>query len=150
MTNELKKNPVPRRHNSFSPSARRYARQYALQAMYQWQIAKTPLEDIERDFAKRYEKQKFDRAYFQQLLHNIPANQIEIDQIIAPFLKRSPEDLDLIEQAILRLATYELIKCHDIPYRVIINEALELTKRFGSAEGYKFVNGILDKINHYP
>src|SRR3990167_4310863 len=146
MTNELKKDPAQEKPSRFSPSARHYARQYALQALYQWQIAKTSINAIEIEFSKRYEKQKFDRTYFQQLLHNIPANQPEIDQIIAPFLKRSIEDVDLIEQAVLRLATYELMKCPDIPYRVIINEALELTKQYGSGEGYKFVNGILDQI----
>src|SRR3990167_9636151 len=129
-----------------NPTARHDARRLILQAMYQWQLAATPLQEIEETFLIRHADQPFDRAYFKQLLHDIPTHREEIDQNITPFLKRSLSDIDPIELAILRLATYELLKCPDLPFRVVINEALELTKQFGSVEGYKFVNSVVDRI----
>ncbi|OGT35739.1 MAG: hypothetical protein A3F11_05165 [Gammaproteobacteria bacterium RIFCSPHIGHO2_12_FULL_37_14] len=127
-------------------AARHNARRYAIQAMYQWQIAGTPLNDLEGEFLRHHIDKKFDLAYFQELIHGIPQFQQEIDQEIKPFLGRSFHDIDPVELAVLRLATYELMKRPDVPYRVIINEALQLTKKFGSVEGYKFVNGILDRV----
>jgi N utilization substance protein B len=128
------------------PTARRHARQYALQAMYQWQLSHAPIKEIELDFLVHHIKQKTDLVYFKELIHNIPAEQIELDNQFIPFLSRPIAELDPVELAILRLGTYELSKRLDIPYRVAINEALELTKRFGSIEGYKFVNGVLDQL----
>jgi N utilization substance protein B len=128
------------------PSARHYARRYLIQAMYQWQVAQTPLADIENEFLRFHIEKKVDLDFFKELLHGIPAHQAEIDDEMKPFLSRSLKDIDPIELAVLRLAIYELIKRPDIPYRVVINEALELTKKFGSIEGYKFVNGVLDRV----
>lgn len=129
-----------------SPAERHSARHYALQAMYQWQIAGASIKDIEEEFLLHQIERKLDMAYFKELIHGIPEHQIEIDDAIKPFLNRSMSDIDPIELAVLRLATYELLKRPDVPYRVIINEALQLTKKFGSIEGYKFVNSILDKV----
>ncbi len=128
------------------PSLRRNARQYALQAMYQWQLCATSIKELELDFLVHHIKQKTDLDYFKELIHNIPKEHTELDNYLIPFLSRPIAELDPIELAILRLGTYELSKRLDIPYRVAINEALELTKRFGSVEGYKFVNGVLDQI----
>lgn len=125
---------------------RHNARHYALQAMYQWQMTDASLSDIESEFLQMHVEKKIDLEYFKELIHGIPQHQEEIDNIIKPFLTRSMRDIDPVELAVLRLATYELTKRQDVPYRVIINEALELTKKFGSVEGYKFVNGVLDKI----
>jgi N utilization substance protein B len=80
------------------------------------------------------------------LLHGTPKHQVDIDAAIKPYLGRDLAEIDAIELAVLRLATYELLKRPDVPYRVIINEALELTKKFGSVEGFKFVNGVLDRV----
>lgn len=132
--------------NSSSASERHNARHYAIQAMYQWQVAGAPIADIEFEFLSQHIEKKIDMAYFKELLHGIPANKDDIDNAIKPFLKRSMTDIDPVELAVLRLATYELLKRPDVPYRVIINEALQLTKKFGSVEGYKFVNGVLDRI----
>ncbi|OGT56232.1 MAG: N utilization substance protein B [Gammaproteobacteria bacterium RIFCSPHIGHO2_12_FULL_43_28] len=132
--------------NSINPVARHNARRYALQAMYQWQIAGASLADIEAEFLTYHIDKKLDLSYFKELVHGIPKHQHEIDQAIQPFLGRSMHEIDPIELAVLRLATYELIKRPDVPYRVIINEALELTKKFGSIEGHKFVNGVLDRV----
>jgi len=129
-----------------NPTARRNARQYALQAMYQWQMSSTPINEIELEFLVHHIKQKTDLAYFKELIHGIPRDCDELDNHMKPFLSRPINELDPIELAVLRLGTYELAKRLDIPYRVVINEALELTKKFGSIEGYKFVNGILDQI----
>lgn len=129
-----------------NPTARRNARQSALQAMYQWQISAAPISEIELDFLVHHIKQKTDLDYFKELLHNIPKERDALDAHMKPFLSRPLEELDPIELAILRVAIYELAKRLDVPYRVVINEALELTKKFGSVEGYKFVNGILDQV----
>ena len=129
-----------------NPTERRNARHYALQAMYQWQLSGTPVNEIESDFLFHQIKKKVDLEYFKELIHAIPSQTDELDNLMSPFLSRPIDELDPIELAILRLSTYELAFRPDIPYRVAINEALEMTKKFGSIEGYKFVNGILDKI----
>lgn len=132
--------------NNLDPTARHNARRYALQAMYQWQIAGASLTDIENEFMKYHIDKKLDTAYFKELIHGIPECQQEIDQEIRQFTGRALQEIDPVELAVLRLAIYELLKRPDVPYRVIINEALQLTKKFGSVEGHKFVNGVLDKI----
>jgi len=129
-----------------NPTERRNARHYALQAMYQWQLSDTPVNEIESEFLFRQIKKKVDLEYFKELIHAIPSMADELDNHMIPFLSRPIQELDPIELAILRLSIYELSYRSDIPYRVTINEALEMTKKFGSVEGYKFVNGILDKI----
>lgn len=129
-----------------NPTARRHAREYALQAMYQWQISGTSLSDLELQFLTREIRKKTDLDYFKELMHSIPKQFDELDTVFKPFLSRPFDELDPIELAILRIATYELAKRLDIPYRVAINEALELTKKFGSIEGFKFVNGVLDQV----
>lgn len=129
-----------------NPIARRQARQYAVQAMYQWQLSHAPISDIEAQFLLNHIKKKIDLEYFKELLHAIPSECDELDAHMTPFLSRPIQELDPVELAILRLSVYELAKRLDIPYRVAINEALELTKKFGSIEGYKFVNGVLDQV----
>jgi N utilization substance protein B len=129
-----------------NPTARRNARQYALQALYQWQLSGAAISEIELDFLVHHIKQKTDLEYFKELIHQIPEQHDELDNKMISFLSRPITELDPIELAILRIGTYELAKRLDIPYRVAINEALELTKKFGSIEGYKFVNGVLDQV----
>ncbi len=131
---------------SMSPIARRLARQYALQALYQWQLSHTLPADIETQFLAKQINKRTDMDYFKELIHAIPAQHMELDHYMIPFLSRPIQEIDPIELAILRLSTYELAKRLDIPYRVSINEALELTKKYGSIEGFKFVNGVLDHI----
>lgn len=129
-----------------NPSARRNARQYALQAMYQWQLSGASITEIESDFLVNQIKHKTDLDFFKELVHAIPTQCDELDEQMIPFLSRSISELDPIELAILRLGIYELTQRLDIPYRVSINESLELAKKFGSVEGYKFVNGVLDQV----
>lgn len=130
-----------------NPTERRNARHYALQAMYQWQLTQTPIADLETEFLVHQVKKKIDLEYFKELIRAIPTHYDELDKHMEPFLNRPIQELDPIELAILRLGVYELAHRLDIPYRVAINESLELTKKFGSIEGFKFVNGVLDQVS---
>jgi N utilization substance protein B len=127
-------------------NARRKARHYALQALYQWEINGTPPKEIVDQFVANQIDQKIDLDYFKELVTNVPANSPDIDRDMSVFLKRPITELDPIELAIMRMGIYEFMFRLDIPYRVTINEALELTKKFGSVEGFKFVNGVLDQV----
>ncbi len=128
-----------------NPTARHNARFYAVQAMYQWEINQTPLNELEADFLVNHIKKKTDLDFFKNLINEVPKNIDELDAQMKPFLSRPINELDPVELAILRLGMYELKHRLDTPYRVAINEWLELAKQFGSVEGYKFVNGILDQ-----
>lgn len=136
----------PNQTNSLNPGARRNARHFALQAMYQWHIAGTPVPELEKDFLENRLDKPTDRAYFLELIRTIPSEQANLDKTMQPYLGRLLEEMDPIELTVLRLSVYELLHRPDVPYRVVINEALELTKKFGSIEGYKFVNGVLDRV----
>ncbi len=129
-----------------TPSARRKARRLAVQALYQWQIADTRVGEIELQFREDNDMTKVDGDYFHELLHGVPGNLAAIDGALRPVLDRPLEEVDPIERALLRLATYEFQHRLDVPYRVVINEALELAKTFGAEEGFKYVNGVLDKV----
>lgn len=129
-----------------NPIARHNARRYALQAMYQWHIANTDMIDIEKDFIENRIDKPTDMSYFKELIHGIAKECEHIDQTFVPYLGRAQSEIDPVELMVLRIATYELLYRLDVPYRVVINEALVLTKKFGSIEGFKFVNGVLDKV----
>lgn len=147
MPNKPKQTTQPMPHNNeLDPSARHNARHYAVQAMYQWQLTDAPLRDIESEFLAYQIEKKTEIEYFKELIHGIPEHQAELDKFIRTYIDRPFNEIDPIELAVMRLAVYELLKRPDIPYRVIINEALRLTKTFGSVEGFKFVNGVLDKV----
>lgn len=126
--------------------ARSLARRAAVQALYQWQMAQQNLSDIETQFLVEHDLRKADLPYFQELLRQIPAQLDEIEKSLAPVLDRPLAEIDPVECAILRIGAYELRSHPEIPYRVIINEAVELAKRFGGDLGYKYVNGVLDKV----
>lgn len=140
-------------------AARRAARQLTLQGLYQWQMTGAALQQIELqirsaqadDGLESYEDisaavEIADLTYFNELLHSIPKCKSELDEKFAPLLDRRVDELDPVELAILRIGTYELSKRIDVPYRVVINEGIELAKRFGATESHKYVNGILDKL----
>jgi transcription antitermination protein NusB len=130
-----------------SPTPRRLARRLALQAIYQWQLTDNSLSEIENQFLQDA-SEKTDIPYFLELLRGIIKTSADIDAQIKPVLDRQIDAVNPIELAILRLALYELTNRLDIPYRVVIDEALRLAKTFGAVEGYKYVNGVLDKIAH--
>ncbi len=128
------------------PAARRKARRLAVQALYQWQMSGSDLLDIEQQFIDDNDMSKVDVEYFRELLHQVPEQVQEIDAEISPHLDRPMDELDPIEKAIMRLSCYEMIKRIDVPYRVVLNESLELAKTFGATDGHKYVNGVMDKI----
>lgn len=130
------------------PHTRHKARSLALQAIFQWQFGASNLDDIKTQYITELNPKKADAEYFSDLLYGTVNNVVTIDEIITPFLDRKIKELNQVERAVLRLAVYELKYRPDVPYKVIINEALELTKKFGTIEGYKYVNGVLDKIAH--
>lgn len=126
--------------------ARSLARRRALQALYQWQMTGQDIIDIDRQFLEEQEMGKVDIDYFRELLHQVPKQLHEIDEQCEPFLDRAMSQIDPVEQAILRIGGYELIYRPEIPYRVVINEAVELAKAFGAEQSHKYVNGVLDKV----
>jgi N utilization substance protein B len=128
--------------------SRSQARRRALQALYQWQMTGQDLCDIDRQFLEEQEMGKVDIDYFQELLHQVPKFLEEIDGQCDAFLDRPMSQIDPVEQAILRIGSYELAKRPEIPYRVIINEAVELAKVFGAEQSHKYINGVLDKVAH--
>ena len=128
-------------------SKRRKARHYAMQALYQWQMAGANLSDIEAEFLADYDMAVVDTEYFHELLHRIPTQKSDLDAEFQASLKeRGSDELDPISLALLRMATYELKFRMDVPYKVVINEAVVLAKKFGPVDSYKFINGVLDKM----
>jgi N utilization substance protein B len=127
------------------PSPRRKARELAVQATYSWQISQNSVTDIEVNFITENSKRRFDIEYFQLLLRGVTANVSDIDAVLSPNVDRPLDDIDQVEKAILRVAVFELKECTDVPYRVVINEAIELAKLFATDDSHKFVNGVLDK-----
>jgi N utilization substance protein B len=127
-------------------SARRRAREYALQGLYQWQVAGNTVGDIRAHLAGDAHFAKADGEYFAQLLAGTIAAAADLEGEIAPALDRKVAELSPVERGILLLAAWELKHAPEVPYRVVINEAIELAKEFGGTDGYKYVNGVLDKV----
>ena len=130
----------------FDPALRRKARHYALQALYQWQISRNALSDIEAQFRTEFDFAGTDLEYFQTLLHEVPKHVGELEALFAPLLDRELKDLTPIELTVLRMGAYELAHRIDVPYKVVINEAVALTKKFGATDGYKYINGVMDRL----
>ena len=125
---------------------RKHARDKVLQALYQWQMTGQDKEQIMDSFIENENLEGKHQDYFLSLINIIPNYVEKIDALIAPHLDRDQKKVDLIEQAILRLGTYELRYDKSIPTNVVIDEAIDLAKTFGSEHGYKYVNGVLDKV----
>ena len=117
----------------------------AIQALYQWQLAGQDVGAIVDHFMLEQDASKFDVEYFSELVRGVPTRLDELDTALAPCIDRALESVDPVERAILRLGAYELIEHPEIPYRVVINEAVELAKTFGAEKGHRYVNGVLDK-----
>ncbi len=126
-------------------STRRRARELALQGLYQWLISGAAGSEIEAHLAEHDGFDKFDRLHFDALLHGGIAEASLLDAALAKHVDRRTKDLSPVEHACLMIGAYELTHCLDIPYRVVINEAVELAKSFGGTDGHKYVNGVLDK-----
>ena len=128
-----------------NPAKRHKARRYAVQALYHWQLTADTAQDVIDYMLPDINQNKTDLEYFTELVYKVIENASEIDVAISPYLDRELESVDPVERAILRLATYELIFHHEIPYRVVINEAIEHCKTFGAEDGHKYINGVMDK-----
>lgn len=127
-------------------SARRRSREFALQALYQWQLAGQSLADIEQQYAQAEGFAKADSALFSVILSGVLKHAEMLKEKLQPHLDRPWREVSPIEAAILLIGAFELTNLPDTPYRVIINEAIELAKSFGGTDGHKYVNGILDKF----
>ena len=134
-----------RRPDGIDPVARSRSRRRALQAIYAWQINGAGERDLIAQFAHEQAHEIADLAYFEGLLRGVLDNRRDLDEALAPFVDRAVEEVDAIERAVLRVAAYELRYRLDVPYRVVINEAIETAKRFGSEHGHTYVNGVLDR-----
>lgn len=128
------------------PRGRSLARRFAMQALYQWQLTQQDAAAIDAQFATEEDMERADQAYFHELLHEVPARLERLNGALAPCLDRALAQLDPVERAILWIGAYELMFRSDVPYRVVINEAVELAKRFGADQGHRFVNGVLDRL----
>jgi N utilization substance protein B len=126
--------------------ARTNARKAAVQALYQWQMAGQNLSEIERQFLEEERLKDAQKSYFVELFYGVPKNLDAIDQALSEFVDRPVDTIDPVERAILRIGVYELLHRLDMPYRVVLNEGINLAKYFGADGSHKYINGILDKV----
>ena len=133
------------RKDGVDPVLRSRARRRALQAVYAWQIAGGTAQQVIAQFAHEQAREQADLAYFEDLMRGVLEHRGELDVALAAYLDREVEQVDAVERASLRIAAYELLHRPDVPYRVVINEAIDSTKRFGSEHGHTYVNGVLDR-----
>lgn len=132
--------------NANANQARRYARERALQALYQMELSGGDVPTVRKEIIERQEMSLVDEDYFVTLFDGVAKDPDAIDAHLIPALDRPIEDLDPIERCVLRISAFEFAHQLDIPARVVINEAIEVTKRFGADQGHKYVNGVLDKL----
>jgi N utilization substance protein B len=132
------------RKDGVDPVLRSRARRRALQAVYAWQIAGGTEQQVIAQFAHEQAREQADLSYFEDLVRGVLAHRDGLDTALAAYLDRDMEQVDAVERAALRIAAYELLHRPDVPYRVVINEAIDSTKRFGSEHGHTYVNGVLD------
>lgn len=129
-----------------SGGSRNRARQAAVQALYQWQLTQQPPGEIESHFINDHELNGVDLEYFHHLVREVPLHLHELDDHLIPHLDRDIEEVDPVERAILLIGAFELEFHLEIPYRVVLNEAVELAKTFGAEHAYKYINAVLDKV----
>ncbi len=134
-----------RRPDGIDLAARSRARRRALQAIYAWQISGNKMDKVIEEFRHEQDMEIADLGYFEDLLRGVDRHCADLDEALAPFLDRDVAQVDPVERAVLRLAAYELRHRPDVPYRVVINEAIEVAKRFSAEHGHTYVNGVLDK-----
>ena len=127
-------------------SARRRSREFALQGLYSWLLAGQPVLDIAAQLEETKGFERADHAYFSLLMRGAIEQQGTLEEALAPCLDRKVRELSPVERGILLLGAWELKNAPEVPYRVVINEAVELAKSFGGTDGYKYVNGVLDKL----
>ena len=127
-------------------SPRHRARELALQGIYQWRLSGNGAVQIEKQVAEEKGLGRYDTGFFASLLRGVLGQSAELLAAVSPHLDRPLDELSPIECSVLLLAAYELLHLPEVPYRVVINEAVELAKSYGGTDGYKYVNGVLDKL----
>lgn len=135
----------PHRTDGIDPAARSRARRRALQALYAWQMSRSPIDKVIEQFRSEQDMEIADLEYFEELVRGVEKHVEALDAVLCKFIDRTMEQVDPIERAVLRIAGFELAFRPDVPYRVVINEAIETTKRFGAEHGHTYVNGVLDR-----
>ena len=125
---------------------RRKARHFGLQALYQWTLSGASAADIEAEFRIDNDFQHTDGEYFSAVLKGVVSDVDALEALFSPALDRKLEELDPIERNLLRLGTFELRDRIDVPYKVVINEAVALAKKFGATDSHRYINGVLDKV----
>jgi N utilization substance protein B len=135
----------PHRTDGIDPAARSRARRRALQALYAWQLSDSPIDRVIEQFRAEQDMDIADLEYFETLVRGVAQHADELDEVLGRFIDRTMEQVDPIERAVLRIAGFELRYRPDVPYRVVINEAIETAKRFGAEHGHTYVNGVLDR-----
>lgn len=133
------------RTDGIDPAARSRSRRRALQAVYAWQMTSSPIAKVIEQFQNEQDMEIADLQYFEDLVHGVAKHHDELDAELEKYLDRTLAQVDPIERAVLLIAAYELRHRPDVPYRVVINEAIETSKRFGADQGHTYVNGVLDK-----
>ena len=128
------------------PKEKQKARRMLLQALYSWDVGGTDLVDIEAEFHTDNDMSKVDTALFHTILFGVPKNLAQIDATYSSYLDRENKQLDPVSRAVLRLSSYEMVFSIDVPYKVVINEGVNLAKTYGPTDAYKFINGVLDKV----
>ncbi|MFW2002502.1 transcription antitermination factor NusB [Acinetobacter ursingii] len=127
-------------------AAKRKARRFAVQGIYEWQMSHNPVHEIEARTRAENAMHKVDLGYYHELLTQVIADRDNLDTLLTPVLDRELKALDGVELATLRLGAYELRDHLEIPYRVVLDEAIELAKHFGGADSHKYINGVLDRL----
>lgn len=153
LTSLVVEKEVDQKNSAKKPSAkkkggqnRRKSRELALKAVYRGMMNQSEMSAVYRDMAEDPDYAKADEAYFRQLLEAVGTHMAELDEKMAAFIDRKVTELSPIEHAILRISTCELMFDMSIPYRVVINEGVELAKIYGGIDGHKYINGVLDKM----
>jgi transcription antitermination protein NusB len=134
------------KQNNPAKSQRHRARELAVQGIYEWRLSGKSAPQIEKATLDEKSLGRYDTEFFGQLLRGAIAQQETLSALIAPHLDRAVNELSPVEFAVVLLGAYELTQHPEVPYRVVINEAVELAKTFGGSDGHKFVNGVLDKL----
>jgi len=131
---------------ALAKSSRRRSRELALQGIYQWRLTNGDIAQIEKQIREEKGAGRYDAEFFSKLLRGVLLKHADLEAAVQPHLDRDLAELSPVELSVLMLGAYELLQHPEIPYRVVINEAVELAKTFGGTDGHKFVNGVLDKM----
>jgi len=131
------------KHDRFGP--RKRARRRALQAIYQWQITHQDASEILRQFREMQDLSQVDEVYFERLMRCVIEQNERLNDALEPFLDRPLDQVDVMERVVLMIGAWELLDCPELPYRVVLDESIDLARRFGSEQGHAYVNAVLDQ-----